>query len=285
MTKTKINHQNTEIYKIVCNDPEVKDLYVGSTTNFVQRKYQHKNSVNNTKNNLKIYKIIRDNGGWKNWKMILVEKYPCSSKREAGAREEKIRIKLQAKMNMCFRSNNTFCLYPDCDKSSRGITNYCVKHGGGKRCVYPDCDKGSINNTDYCSKHGGGKRCVYPDCDKGSIKGTDYCFKHGGGKICIYKDCDKSVQGITDYCIKHGGGKRCIYANCDKSTKGNTDYCVKHGGGKRCVHPDCDKGAQGTTHYCKKHGIKIECECGSIVSQTSLKSHYKTKKHIEYSKQ
>ena len=214
MTKTKINHQNTEIYKIVCNDPEVKDLYVGSTTNFVKRKYRHKsssNNPNNPKNNLKIYKIIRQNGGWDNWKMLLVEKYPCCSKREAEAREEEIRIQLQATMNTyrCFRPNNG---------------------------------------------------------------------------ICLYQDCCNQAQSVTDYCIKHGGGKRCVYQDCKTSALGATDYCSKHGGGKRCLYQDCTSSAQGATDYCKKHGVKTQCECGSIISEKSLKRHYKTKKHIEYSK-
>ena len=47
---------------------------------------------------------MRQNGGWDNFKMIEVEKYPCNDKREAEAREEELRIELKANMNShrCF---------------------------------------------------------------------------------------------------------------------------------------------------------------------------------------
>ena len=31
--------------------------------------------------------MIRKNGGWENWCMIEIEKYPCNDKNEAKARE------------------------------------------------------------------------------------------------------------------------------------------------------------------------------------------------------
>ena len=42
MPKTDIDYSNTIIYKITCKDPTVNEVYVGHTTNFVQRKYSHK---------------------------------------------------------------------------------------------------------------------------------------------------------------------------------------------------------------------------------------------------
>ena len=66
MPRTKINFQNCVIYKLVCSDLKVKDLYVGHTTNFVDRKACHKSHCNNANDiyhNLKVYKFIRANGG------------------------------------------------------------------------------------------------------------------------------------------------------------------------------------------------------------------------------
>ena len=63
MPKENIDYSNTIIYKIYCIDETIKDIYVGHTTHFIQRKYQHKLLCNNLKNVLKIYKIIRENGG------------------------------------------------------------------------------------------------------------------------------------------------------------------------------------------------------------------------------
>jgi hypothetical protein len=86
MTKKSIDYSKTIIYKIVCKDLKVKDIYVGHTTDFTNRKYEHQRSCNNENRksyNYQVYKFIRENGGWDNWEMILVEKYPCKDNFEA----------------------------------------------------------------------------------------------------------------------------------------------------------------------------------------------------------
>ena len=90
MTKYKTNYQNTVIYKIVCNDLNITDCYVGHTTNFRHRKASHKHICSNDEHkdyNVKLYKSIRQNGGWNNWTMIEIEKFPCNDSNEAHARE------------------------------------------------------------------------------------------------------------------------------------------------------------------------------------------------------
>jgi predicted GIY-YIG superfamily endonuclease len=91
------------IYVIKCKDDNITEEYIGSTTNFRHRKFQHKSSCNNKKsieyNQIK-YNFIRENGGWDNWIMLEIEKYPCQDKREAEKKEEEIRIERKAKLNM-----------------------------------------------------------------------------------------------------------------------------------------------------------------------------------------
>ena len=90
MPKQNINYSNTVIYKIINNDVTVADCYVGSTTNFIQRKQVHKSTCHNathTSYNSNVYKVIRDFGGWENWSMLELEKYPCKDKNEATLRE------------------------------------------------------------------------------------------------------------------------------------------------------------------------------------------------------
>jgi hypothetical protein len=98
------NYQNTVIYKIVCNDLNIKDLYIGSTVDFKVRKSSHKKNCYDESNkysyNYKIYKIIRDNGGWDNWTMLEIEKYPCNDNNEARTRERYWFEQLQATMNV-----------------------------------------------------------------------------------------------------------------------------------------------------------------------------------------
>ena len=87
------------IYKIVCNDETVTDIYVGSTTDFVNRKSDHKRNVEREIFKLKVHKTIYDNGGWENWSMVKIELYPCDSSTELRIREEYWRKTLQASLN------------------------------------------------------------------------------------------------------------------------------------------------------------------------------------------
>jgi hypothetical protein len=84
-------------------DYDNANLYIGSTTNFTKRKCEHKSDCMNetgVKYNQKIYHFIRNNGGWNEWNMLEVEKYPCNDNREAESREEYWRIHFNACLNM-----------------------------------------------------------------------------------------------------------------------------------------------------------------------------------------
>jgi hypothetical protein len=98
MPRLTIDYSKTVIYKIVCNDPNIKDLYVGSTTDFTRRKCQHKLRCNTY--NTKLYQAIRNNCGWENWDMIEIEKFPCNDGNEAHARERQIYEQLNASLNI-----------------------------------------------------------------------------------------------------------------------------------------------------------------------------------------
>jgi hypothetical protein len=102
MTNSPIDYSKTVFYKIVCNDLNVKDLYVGHTTNFRIRKARHKDACLNKKSNrhhLKVYQFIRENGDWKNWTMVEIIKQSCSDKQEARAVERGYIETLNAMLN------------------------------------------------------------------------------------------------------------------------------------------------------------------------------------------
>lgn len=79
------------IYKISCKDQNIPDVYSGSTMDLTKRSRMHKSCCNNPKsekyNQLK-YRVIRQNGGWDNWIIEVVEIYECTSKVEARIREQ-----------------------------------------------------------------------------------------------------------------------------------------------------------------------------------------------------
>ena len=102
MPKTEINYSNTIIYKITCNDTNIKDVYVGHTTNFVQRKYAHKQTCINEKSSsykCKLYDVIRNNGGWNNWNMEIINFFNCKDHYEARIKEQEYFVSLNANLN------------------------------------------------------------------------------------------------------------------------------------------------------------------------------------------
>lgn len=74
-----IDYSNTIFYKIVCKDVGIADCYVGHTTNFARRKNFHKTAClgRSERFNYYVYQFVRENGGWDNWDMVLIEKRAC----------------------------------------------------------------------------------------------------------------------------------------------------------------------------------------------------------------
>jgi len=118
MPKKPIDFQKTVIYTIKTGN----SLYVGSTTNFTQRKSGHTNSITNENKktyNLKLYKAIRANGN--EWCMLPHSKFPCNDKIEQTIEEERIRCLLNADLNM--RSCGTGINY-----NELGRIEYCKQY-------------------------------------------------------------------------------------------------------------------------------------------------------------
>jgi len=105
MPKNEINYEKTIIYKIQSQDhPEL--IYIGHTTDFTRRKCQHRLlSISETskKSHLKVYKMIRDNGGWEMFNMVQIKEFSCSNRREAVSEEDKCMTEFKATLNT-FRS-------------------------------------------------------------------------------------------------------------------------------------------------------------------------------------
>tara|TARA_R110001606_G_C15080624_1_gene617194 strand:+ start:119 stop:667 length:549 start_codon:yes stop_codon:yes gene_type:complete len=96
------DYSKSLIYKICCKDSTIQDIYIGSTINFRNRKYDHKECCNNEKKKQHTqhkYKFIRDNGGWDNWEMIQIKDFSCKNKRELEAEERKVFEELKPTLN------------------------------------------------------------------------------------------------------------------------------------------------------------------------------------------
>ena len=97
-----MDYSNTIFYKIYCIDPSINDLYIGHTTNFVQRKQAHKQACKNVKTanyKCKLYQVIRENNGWDNWKMDIIAFHKCDNLLGAKMQEQKYFEEYKATLN------------------------------------------------------------------------------------------------------------------------------------------------------------------------------------------
>ena len=102
MPRIASDYSKTIMYVLVCRNPDIKELYVGHTTNFTKRKNGHKTNCinpNRAGHHYYVYQFIRENGGWENWDMILLETYNCESNIQACKREREWFEILQPSLN------------------------------------------------------------------------------------------------------------------------------------------------------------------------------------------
>jgi hypothetical protein len=92
----KANYENGKVYKIVNMVDD--EIYVGSTCySLTKRMSMHKRDAQTSKM-AKVHVKMR-NIGIENFKIILIELYPCSNRDELTMREEEFRVNLRATLN------------------------------------------------------------------------------------------------------------------------------------------------------------------------------------------
>jgi len=102
MPRLAVNYNNVIFYKIVCLDLDIKECYVGHTTNFTNRKSEHKRTCkneNHKNHNTYLYRYINIYGGWENWEMIMIEQCKCDNHLEALKKERDYMELLKASLN------------------------------------------------------------------------------------------------------------------------------------------------------------------------------------------
>ena len=85
-----VNYNQSIIYKLCCLDPNITEIYIGSTTNKYRRKQQHKSTCNNLNGkmyNIFVYQFIREHGGFSNWDMVIIEEFNATDKNDLHKQE------------------------------------------------------------------------------------------------------------------------------------------------------------------------------------------------------
>jgi hypothetical protein len=183
MPKLDIDYSNTIIYKIVCKDESIKELYVGHTTNFVQRKSQHKQASNDIHNNCKLYQTIRTNGGWDNWSMDIVNFFNCENSYQARKKEQEYYESLNATLN----SVKPFPLKKNNDEKNKIILEQPKKEDidiTEQANIFTNNQNLQIVPRFYCDK------CQYKTDKKSSYESHKLSARHNKHKTnIVHSDC------------------------------------------------------------------------------------------------
>lgn len=234
MPKTKIDYGNTIIYKISCRDSKVKHVYVGYTTNFIQRKYFHKNNCINheaTNYDERLHAVIRKHGGWENWKMENIHVCNCEDYNAAKKIVQEYAVTLRATLNsgdVTFSNGLLPTMVTDSMDACKK-TNIKTKNPKNPLTFFCDiCDYVTSNKKDYNKhintiKHINNKKS--PEHNMGCECGKTYInrsslFNHR--KVCpmTCKDGDEKVVECEENLVLQ-------VQEGEKDEKGENDENIK----------------------------------------------------------
>ena len=207
MPKKAIDYSNTIFYMISCKDKSISDVYIGHTTNFVQRKHAHKRACINQRSpnhNYKVYKVIREHQGWENWNMEIIGFNKCEDHNEARKKEQEYYEKYEASLNSILPQKKIVNRLPIVVKEK--INLYCdeckIKCGSRKQLEKHKNSRKHLTNI----KEQKDNEKVPKKCDKFVCQ------------ICDYSTCRKSQYERHLNTVKHKmitNGDRIVQAESD----------------------------------------------------------------------
>jgi hypothetical protein len=111
MPRSARDYSKAVIYRLEHIDkPEL--FYIGATTDFTRRKYQHKRNTINTRENPNLqlgntmYNIMDKTGGWENYRMCPIKEIPCQNATQLHIEEYKVITDLRPTLNTQVINNN-----------------------------------------------------------------------------------------------------------------------------------------------------------------------------------
>jgi len=248
-------------YKIVCLDNSVDLCYVGSTADFNKRRSTHKSTCNNENSkiyNLKIYKTIRANGGWENFKMVQLGTREQLTKRQAEQIEENYRIELKANMNgkRCFTTEEQKQNYREENKDKLKIQQHkWYEENKDKLLEYQQ--KYNEENKDKIKE----QKQNYREKNKDKIKEQQHKWYENNK--------DKYLEHQQNY---YEANRDKILEKAQKFREANIDRILEKAQKFREANRD---------RINEKALEKINCECGCMISKANLLRHKTSPKHIK----
>ncbi len=233
-------------YKIISKDENIKEIYIGKTTNFKERIRTHKSNCNNENGkfyNYKIYKIIRENGGWNNFDIIEIETNEYDNK-DSAIKERELIEKFNATLNIVIPSRTR----KEYEENNREIIK--EKNIKYKKEFYE-------KNAEIIKN----KVKDYRKNNKEKIKEKDKQYY------------EKNVEIISEKQKEYREKNREIIKEKKKEFYENNKEYFKE---KHKHYRENNKEI-----ISQKQKEKITCQCGCEINKNNLSRHLKSKKHIK----
>jgi len=239
---SKVDYSKALVYKLCCNDTDITDIYIGSTTNMKARKSSHKTNCNTPTNklyNVKVYQFIRDNGGFENWSMVLVDYVDVNNKQELLKKEREYTDKLKSTLNSNIPARTVKEWYTD---NKETIQEYY------------------INNKE--------KILEYQKENKEKIKEYQ---KENKEKIKEYQKeyYINNKETLLEYQKE----------NKEKIKEQKKEYYINNK--EKFLEYQKENKEKIKEQKKEYQNTDIKCECGCIITRNNLYKHRKSKKHIE----
>ncbi len=147
------------IYKIYCKDPEIKEHYIGSTTNYKRRMRQHKYSSKHVFNNhTNLYDFIRNNGSINNFQSEILLKVMVNEKKDLYEIEKQFIKNDNNLLNKYIPNRNQKEYYND-NYDILKQKRFIKYHNNKKEILYKksntmiNCPCGSILTKNHINRH------------------------------------------------------------------------------------------------------------------------------------
>lgn len=245
-----MKYENGKIYKLCCKDANITDIYIGSTLDHYNRKRMHKNSCNNPNShtyNYCVYQFIRDNGGFDNWDLVVLEEYAAENKNDLLWKEREWVERLKPSLNRW----RPIITDEESNERRKKWTEANKEQIRERRKKYKEANKEQIREKDKIYKENNRqKRKDYYENNKEYIlqKRKDY-RKNNKDKIRNYRENNKER-------ISNSNKERLKIWYINNREK-----------------------------VLEKNKTKVECKiCNCMVSHSNFLRHTQSQKHIKNSK-
>jgi hypothetical protein len=251
-------YQNGKIYKIVCN--VTGDVYVGSTIKTLEKRLIHHKSDAKMKQNICSY-IIIDRG---DYKIELIEDYPCNNSKELRNREGYYQKKLNCINTRIAGRDGKAWREDNKEHLKKKRKQYCIDNAESIAEYHKEYAK---NNKEHRSKYM--KEYHIKNRDKIIQKSKKY-YDENKEKINEYK---KNYYQTNKEKLKNKEKQRRLN-NLEEYKKKRREYYQKNK--ERINRERKEKRLKNKTPL-----VVHNCECGGSYTRGKAR-HFKTKKHISF---